>query len=170
MGGAPTIGSIFAERVVVGVGDMAVSSNANVSSALRPALVSGVVAHDPAAQVGGLLHIMLRTRRSRRQGGRQPSCSRTRGCGLPALAVRPEGRRRKLRIFLAGGANVLSGSDFFKIGERNIVAVKAFLHRERLPIVAEELGGLNNRTLHFKINEGTVDVKLPTGTKTIKLA
>ena len=31
MGGAPTIGSIFSERVVVGVGDMAVSTNANVT-------------------------------------------------------------------------------------------------------------------------------------------
>jgi chemotaxis protein CheD len=173
MGGAPTIGSIFAERVVVGVGDMAVSSNANVIiSTYALGSCVGVVALDPAAQVGGLLHIMLPdSTLTPDKAARQPSMFADTGLraflrSLYGLKV----DRRKLRIVLAGGANVLSGSDFFKIGERNIVAVKAFLHRERLPIVAEELGGLNNRTLHFKINEGTVDVKLPTGTKTIKLA
>ena len=77
--------------------------------------------------------------------------------------------RRRLRLFLAGGANVLSGSDFFKIGERNITAIKAFIGRERLAVIGEELGGLNNRTLHFKIKEGTVEMKLPTGVKTIRM-
>jgi chemotaxis protein CheD len=77
--------------------------------------------------------------------------------------------RRRMRLFLAGGAIDLSGSDFFKIGERNITAVRAFIQRERLSVVSEELGGLNNRTLHFKIKDGIVEMKLPSGLKHIRL-
>lgn len=152
---------------------MAVSNNANVIiSTYALGSCVGVVALDPSSQVGGMLHIMLPdSTLTPEKAARQPSMFADTGLraflrALYGLKV----DRRRMRIFLAGGANVLSGSDFFKIGERNITAVKAFLHRERLPIMAEELGGLNNRTLHFKISAGTVDVKLPTGTKTIKLA
>jgi len=172
MGGAPTIGSIFAERVVVGVGDIAVSNNANVTiSTYALGSCVGVVALDPVVQVGGMLHIMLPdSTLTPEKAARQPSMFADTGMRafLRALyGLRAD--RRRLRLFLAGGANVLSGSDFFKIGERNMVAVKAFINRERLSIIGEELGGLNNRTLHFKIKEGTVEMKLPTGIKTIRL-
>jgi chemotaxis protein CheD len=172
MGGAPTIGSIFSERVVVGVGDMAVSNNANVTiSTYALGSCVGIVALDPQVQVGGMLHVMLPdSSLTPEKAAKQPSMFADTGMRsfLHALYGLHADRRR-LRLFLAGGANVLSGSDFFKIGERNIVAVKAFISRERLAIVAEELGGLNNRTLHFKIKEGTIDMKLPTGMRTIKL-
>ena len=79
------------------------------------------------------------------------------------------GDKRRMRVYIAGGANVLSGSDFFKIGERNVIAVRQFLQNERIPIVAEHVGGLNNRTLHFRINAGTVDLKTPDGLQTTKL-
>jgi len=172
MGGAPTIGSIFSERVVVGVGDMAVSNNANVTiSTYALGSCVGVVALDSVAQVGGMLHIMLPdSTLTPEKAARQPSMFADTGMRAFLRALYGlKADRRRMRIFLAGGANVLSGSDFFKIGERNIAAVKAFISRERLSVVDEQLGGLNNRTLHFKIKEGTVDMKLPTGLKNIRL-
>lgn len=152
---------------------MAVSNNSNVViSTYALGSCVGIVALDPVAKVGGMLHIMLPdSTLTPEKAARQPSMFADTGLRLffrSMLGLKAD--RRRLRIFLAGGANVLSGSDFFKIGERNIVAVKAFLNRERIPVVAEELGGLNNRTLHFKIQEGLVDMKLPTGIRTIKLA
>jgi len=172
MGGAPTIGSIFSERVVVGVGDMAVSNNANVTiSTYALGSCVGIVALDPQIQVGGMLHVMLPdSTLTPEKALKQPSMFADTGLRafLRALyGLRAE--RRRLRLFLAGGANVLSGSDFFKIGERNITAVRAFIARERLVVIGEELGGLNNRTLHFKIKDSVVEMKLPTGIKTIKL-
>ncbi len=172
MGGAPSIGSIFAERVVVGVGDMAVSNNANVTiSTYALGSCVGVVAIDSAVQVGGMLHIMLPdSTLTPEKAARQPSMFADTGMRAFLKALYGlKADRRRLRLFLAGGANVLSGSDFFKIGERNIVAVRAFIQRERLSVISEELGGLNNRTLHFKIKEGTVEMKLPTGLKTIRM-
>jgi chemotaxis protein CheD len=172
MGGAPSIGSIFAERVVVGVGDMAVSNNANVViSTYALGSCVGVVAMDPKAKVGGMLHIMLPdSTLTPEKAQKQPAMFADTGLraflkGLYGLNANP----RNLRIFLAGGANVLSGSDFFKIGERNIIAVKRILQRERLQVRGEDLAGLNNRTLHFKISTGIIDIKLPGGTKRFSL-
>jgi len=151
---------------------MAVSNNANVTiSTYALGSCVGIVAIDSSAQVGGMLHVMLPdSTLTPEKAARQPSMFAD--TGLRAFLKALYGLhadRRRLRLFLAGGAKVLSGSDFFKIGERNIMAVKAFIARERLAVIGEELGGLNNRTLHFKIKEGTVEMKLPTGTRTIKL-
>ena len=60
MAGAPTIGSIFAQRVIIGVGDMAVSNNPQVTlSTYALGSCVGVVAYDPVARAGGILHLML---------------------------------------------------------------------------------------------------------------
>jgi chemotaxis protein CheD len=172
MGGAPTIGSIFAERVIVGVGDMAVSNNSNVViSTYALGSCIGVVALDPVVKVGGLLHIMLPdSSLTPEKALSQPSMFADTGLKhfLNAL-VSLRADKRRLKVFLAGGANVLSGSDFFKIGERNVIAVRKYLDMERIPVAAHDLGGMNNRTIHFKINTGKVDMKMPSGMQTISL-
>src|SRR5690554_4204154 len=117
MGGAPTIGSIFTERVVVGVGDMAVSSNPSVIiSTYALGSCVGVVALDPVVQVGGMLHIMLPdSTLTPEKAAKQPSMFADTGMRAFLKSIYGlKGDRRRLRIFLAGGANVLSGSDFFK--------------------------------------------------------
>ena len=49
MAGAPTIGALFAQRVVIGVGDMAVSNNSIVTlSTYALGSCVGVIAYDPA--------------------------------------------------------------------------------------------------------------------------
>src|SRR5690242_365262 len=58
--GSPTIAALFAQRVVVGVGDMGVSNNASFTlSTYALGSCVGVAAYDPLMKVGGLLHIML---------------------------------------------------------------------------------------------------------------
>ena len=57
---SPTIGSLFTQRVVVGVGDMAVSNNPQmVLSTYALGSCVGIVAYDSVMKVGGLLHILL---------------------------------------------------------------------------------------------------------------
>lgn len=172
MGGSPTLGGIFTERVVVGVGDMAASNNPNVTiSTYALGSCIGVVAYDPLANVGGMLHFMLPdSTLTPEKAISQPSMFAD--TGLTALLrtlMNFKAEKRRLRILIAGGANVLSGNDIFKIGERNIVAIKNSLNRERIPIRAEEIGGLNNRTLHFQIKTGAIQIKLPQGLKTVNL-
>lgn len=172
MGGSPTIGSVFAQRIVVGVGDMAVSNNTNMTiSTYALGSCIGVVAFDPFVNVGGILHIMLPTSAlSPDKALSQPSMFADTGWASfwqAMTSLRAE--KRRLKIILAGGASVLSQSDVFKIGERNAAAVHAILEKEGLQVVAEELGGLNNRTLHLQMKTGSVEIKYPTGTKTLEL-
>ena len=60
MSGSPTIASLFAQRVVVGVGDMAVSNNVStVLSTYALGSCVGIIAYDPGVKCGGILHLML---------------------------------------------------------------------------------------------------------------
>jgi chemotaxis protein CheD len=172
MGGSPTIGSVFAQRIVVGVGDMAVSNNTNMTiSTYALGSCIGIVAYDPFVSVGGILHIMLPdSALSAEKALNQPSMFADTGWkvfwqGLQSLRV----EKRRVKIVLAGGASVLSQSDMFKIGERNAASIKAILQKEGLPTFGEELGGLNNRTLHLQLATGTLDIKYPSGTSQLQL-
>lgn len=172
MGGSPTVNNLFAQRVVVGVGDMAASNGSSVIlSTYALGSCVGVVAYDPQLPAGGLLHIMLPdSKLSPEKAVNQPSMFADTGLkhffeSLDGLGT----NRSRLRILLAGGASVLTQSDMFKIGERNITAVKGWLSQNRLPFHHEELGGLNNRTVHLSITNGSVELKTPSGAKQISL-
>src|ERR1035438_5116007 len=57
---AEAANSPFVQRVVIGVGDLAVSGNPDiVLSTYALGSCIGVVAYDPVARAGGILHLML---------------------------------------------------------------------------------------------------------------
>jgi chemotaxis protein CheD len=164
MAGAPTVSALFSQRVVVGVGDMAVSNNDMVTlSTYALGSCVGVIAYDPVAHAGGILHLMLPDSRiSPDKAAKQPAMFAN--TGLPMLFKALIGVRAdpsRLHIFLAGGASVLNGADPFKIGERNSVAVLQYLKANGCPIVGQDLGGSVNRTVHLEIAGGCVTLKLP---------
>src|SRR5579883_2378084 len=116
MPGAPTISALFSQRVVIGVGDMAVSNNDTVTlSTYALGSCVGVIAYDPASHAGGILHLMLPDSTiSPDKAGKQPAMFAD--TGLPLLFKNLLGVRANatnLRIFLAGGASVLNGADPF---------------------------------------------------------
>src|SRR5688572_5995423 len=136
MAGAPTISALFSQRVVVGVGDMAVSNNDMVTlSTYALGSCVGVIAYDPVAHAGGILHLMLPDSTiSPDKAAKQPAMFAN--TGLPLLFKSLVGVRAeigRLRIFVAGGASVLNGADPFKIGARNSVAVTQYLKNNGYP-------------------------------------
>jgi chemotaxis protein CheD len=164
MAGAPTVSALFAQRVVIGVGDMAVSNNDMVTlSTYALGSCVGVIAYDPVARAGGILHLMLPDSSiSADKASKQPAMFAN--TGLPLLFKSMLGVRAdmgRLRIFLAGGASVLNGADPFKIGARNCGAVLQYLKTAGLPIAGQDLGGSVNRTVHLQISTGQVMLKLP---------
>ncbi|MFA6286536.1 MAG: chemotaxis protein CheD [Opitutaceae bacterium] len=173
MAGSPTIGSIFAQRIVVGVAEFAVG-NQPQSTISTYALGSciGVVAYDPVARVGGLLHLMLPDSTiSPEKAASQPAMFAD--TGIPILFNGLAGmrcQRSRIQLFLAGGASVLSGPDSFKIGERNIIAVRRMLAVYGCRIVGAEVGGILNRTLHLTVGTGQLSIKLPDQMIAVSLA
>jgi chemotaxis protein CheD len=164
MAGSPSIAALFTQRVVVGVGDLAVSNNVQmVLSTYALGSCIGVVAFEPSLKAGGMLHLMLpESSISPDKAARQPALFAD--TGLPLLFRALSGlkaERPGLRLLVAGGASVLSGQDPFKIGERNARATLAFLKQHGYAVRHTNTGGGVNRTLHLELATGTVSLKSP---------
>lgn len=173
MAGSPTIAALFAQRVVIGVGDMAVSNNSQVVlSTYALGSCIGVVAYDPIVKAAGMLHLMLpESSISPDKAARQPAMFAD--TGLPAFFKALTGlraERSRLRIFVAGGASVIAGSDPFKIGERNARVTLDYLSRQGYSVRRTEVGGNINRTVHLEVNTGAMSLKTPTENLTHSLA
>ncbi len=171
--GSPTIASIFAQRVVIGVGDMAVSNNALVTlSTYALGSCIGVVAYDPVMKVGGILHMMLPDSSiSPDKATSQPAMFADTGLPLFFRALTGlKGDRSRIRLFVTGGACVLASHDNFKIGERNTKATLDYLalngYRPRQVVT----GGTTNRTVHLEIGSGAMTLKTPEGNEACSLA
>lgn len=152
---------------------MGVSNNPSITvSTYALGSCVAVVAYDPQVKAGGILHAMLPdSALSAAKALAQPAMFVDTGLvammrALAGLKVDP----RRLRIFLAGGASVLTGHDNFKIGERNIRAVSAQLSALGLGAQRSALGGTINRTVHLNIGTGAITLKTPEATDTWSLA
>ncbi len=164
MAGSPTLAGLFAQRTVVGVAEFAVANSAQITlSTFALGSCIGVIAYDPVAKAGGLLHLMLPdSALSPDKAAAQPAMFAD--TGIPALFNALTGLRAlrpRTRTYVAGGASVLSGPDSFKIGERNITAVRRLLAVYGCRPVGEDVGGVVNRTLHLNIGTGVLTAKLP---------
>jgi chemotaxis protein CheD len=174
MPGAPTIAALFAQRLVVGVGDLTVSNNpAMTISTYALGSCVGIVAYDAGVRVGGLLHLMLpESTVSPQKAVTQPAMFADTGLPLffrSLFSLRAD--RSRVRLYVAGGANVLlTANDSFRIGERNIQATMDFLGRNGFRIVHSDVGGTVNRTVHLEMATGSVKVKTPVGNTSYSLA
>lgn len=170
--GSPSISALFAQRVVVGVGDMGVSNNPQITlSTYALGSCVAVVAYDAVAKAGGLLHLMLpESAISPIKAQSQPAMFAD--TGLPLLFRSMIGLRvdlNRTRIYLAGGANVLCDADTFRIGERNIQATTEYLRRNNLLVRYSSLGGTINRTVHLNVATGDITLKTPDGNQSYTL-
>jgi chemotaxis protein CheD len=159
----PTLASFFDQKVVVGVGDLAVSNNPSVVLATYSlGSCLGVSIYDPVARVGGLLHIMLPDSRiDPAKAARQPAMFMD--TGLPALleaAAQLRAQPYRLQVCVAGGAQMLDEGGFFNIGKRNCAALTTLLIEYRLHIKAEQVGGLNSRSMYLNLGSGEVRLKI----------
>ena len=174
MAAAITIAAASAQRVVIGVGDLSVSNNtAATLSTYALGSCLGVVAYDPVARVGGLLHLMLPdSALVPEKAASQPAMFVD--TGLPLLftaLVDLKAEHARLRLFIAGGANLLGGgSESFKIGERNIQAAAAYLNQHGYAVTRTDLGGTINRTLHLEVGTGAIRLKTPVVNEAYSLA
>ena len=171
--GSPTIAALFAQRVVVGVGDMGVSNNPSITlSTYALGSCVAVVGYDPIVKAGGLLHLMLPDSKiSPAKAASQPAMFAD--TGLPLLFRSLHGLKvdfGRMRIFVAGGASVLCNADTFKIGERNIATTLKFLEANGLIVRHSSIGGTINRTVHLNIGTGAITLKTPDANDTLSLA
>jgi chemotaxis protein CheD len=120
----------------------------------------GIILSNTRRGIHGLAHIML------------PECLRKDSTigkyadtAIPALLGRMRemgSRKEDLRAYLVGGAcmfQMVNMNGQSNIGQRNIQAARRILEELDIPVIFEETGGENGRTVIFDIDSENIDVK-----------
>lgn len=147
----------------MGIADLAVTADPDetlITHALGSCL--GITVYDPLARVGGLLHVMLpdSTIDPRKAGDRPMMFVDT---GVPRLfrdAYALGAHKARLIVKVAGGATTKGDpkDDYFRIGERNFVALRKLLWKNNVLIESYDVGGTHSRTLSISLQTGEVIV------------
>ena len=152
----------MSERIVIGIGEMAVSASAN-ASIVTHALGScvAVCLWDPTAQVGGMLHFLLpESKLNPERAQKQPGTFAD--TGIPLLfqtAYRHCADKKRCQVKLLGGAAISSaGSGGLDVGKRNAMAAKRLLWQNGVMVQKEALGGTESRTVSLSVADGRLQV------------
>ncbi len=149
-------------KQIVGVADMKVSNNPG-ESIVTYSLGSciGLVIYDPAVKVGGMLHYMLPDSSiDRQKAAARPYMFAD--SGIPRLfktAYQLGAAKQRMRVYVAGGAEILDQQGFFNIGKRNYMALKKMFFKNKVMITSQDVGGNVNRTVRIEIATGDIYVK-----------
>ncbi len=147
-------------------GDYFVTAKPMILSTLLGSCVA-VCLFDPEARVMGMNHFLLPMRH---HANREPLLATEAGrYGVWAMEILINGlikqgaQREHLKAKAFGGANMLTtqgkGSNHFNIGAANVSFVLDFLKRDGIPLVAQDLGGLHGRQIHFHGGDYSVFVR-----------
>jgi len=154
--------------IVIGIADLKFSNNTNdvlVTYALGSCIA--VAIYDPAAKVAGLLHYMLPDSsldavKARATPGMFADT------GIPLLfksCYNMGAEKRRIIVKVAGGASILDNTNYFRIGEKNIMALRQIFWRNKVFIDSEDTGENYNRTLRLDVADGKVVVKSSSGAR-----
>jgi len=151
-----------ARVLIVGVADMKLSDRPGdrvVTHALGSCI--GLAVHDARAGVGGIIHFMLPAS-SVNPGKAERNPAMFGDAGIPAFLQEAwvlGAQAARLRVVMAGGAQLIDANDFFAIGKRNQTIARQICWKNRLLIDREHVGGTLSRTLTLEIGSGRAWVK-----------
>lgn len=147
---------------IVGISDLKVSNSVNdnlVTYALGSCI--GVVVYDPHVRVGGLLHFMLPDS-TLDPGKAREIPAMFADTGIPLLfksCYRLGAEKRRMVVKIAGGASILDDTSYFRIGQKNITALRRIFWKNNVLIDKEDTGLNHNRTVRLSIASGKVIIK-----------
>jgi len=153
--------------IVIGIADLKFSNNKDdvlITYALGSCIA--VAIYDPAAKVAGLLHYMLPDSSLDQVKARQ-NPGMFADTGIPLLfksCYNLGADKKRIIVKVAGGASILDNTNYFRIGEKNIMALRQIFWRNKVFIDSEDTGKNYNRTVRLDVANGRVVVKSSSGT------
>ena len=123
-------------------------------------------AHDPQAGIAGMAHMVLPDSTNGKPGGAEAKFV---DLAIPLVLKQMEelgANRAKLKIHIAGGAQMLHGASFtdtMMIGRRNVEASQQMIKELGLRITSEDTGGESGRTVRLAVANGQLDVSTAQG-------
>ncbi|MEW6321016.1 MAG: chemotaxis protein CheD [Acidobacteriota bacterium] len=159
--GLPPIGR---RRVEVGPGECAVSSDP-ADVLVAEAVGSGIAVSlvDPAAGVAGLLHLLLpEASINPVRAAEQPAAFADTGLALLLKAAGARGLSvDRAAVDLTGAAETaVGGAAVFRLGRRNLLAVRSVLAGLGLAIRAEQVGGRECYRVELPVSTGRTAVTI----------
>jgi len=152
-------------RVRILTGDVAASATPVILHTLLGSCVA-VCLHDPLLRIGGMNHILL-------PGGRGHCLGARFGVHAMELLINQLMNlgvdRARLVAKAFGGAAVLPGMKRTSIGNDNAKFVHDFLSTERIPLLAERLGGSHAVHVCFDTHSGKVRLRSADGSRLQKI-
>lgn len=149
--------------LIVGIGEYAISKNKDDSiKTFALASCIAVTAYCPEMKVAGMAHIALPTPNQEGEYTDRPCYYASSAVPLLINKIcRDYGcTKDKLEINFFGGAKSIRDNDVFKIGERNITAVKNALKCLNIKYRTTETGGVYSRTLQMDVSTGRIEMVL----------
>ncbi len=148
--------------LVVGISDCKISWDPEdllVTYALGSCIA--VALYDPVSKIGGLLHYMLPdSALDAAKAQQNPFMFADTGIARLVETVKARGAQpRRMRVRLAGGAQVLDSQGTFQIGKRNYLAARRILWKAGLLIGAEAVGGEVSRTTRLEVASGRMWIR-----------
>ncbi len=144
------------------MGEVAASSSPLLLQTLLGSCVA-VCLLDPIAGVGGMNHILLP---GRGDGEIQPSRYGVHAMELLINAVvNRGGDRRRFVAKVFGAGNVIASLQSPTVGELNTAFIRKFLATERIPLVAQRLGGDQAVQVQFRTDTGKTTVHSVNGSR-----
>ncbi len=143
-------------------------SDAKLSSRVEDVLLTyslgsciAVALYDPVAKIAGMLHYQLPTATADpARGAEKPLMYADSGMDwLVGKMVERGAETKRMKVRLAGGANMLNDNGLFDIGRRNHASIRKYLWQHRMFINAEHVGGNEPRNLQINVSDGAVVIK-----------
>ena len=146
---------------IIGIGEYAITDNP--TDFIKTFALSSCVAvtvYNPFLQLAGMIHIALPNPADPEDAQRRPGYYATSGIPIliHQLCWQYGSQRQDLQVKLFGGAASLRPDDYFKIGSKNIKAVRETLSGMDLNIVEAHLGGVISRSITLSVFSGDIEI------------
>lgn len=151
----------------MGISDLKVSNKPDdvlVTYALGSCIC--VAVYDPKIRVGGLLHFMLPDS-TLDAGKAKETPGMFADTGIPCLfktCYAFGAEKSRMIVKVAGGASILDDTNYFRIGQKNITAMRKIFWRNNVMIDGEDTGKNYNRTVRLDLANGKCMLKSSDGT------
>jgi len=149
--------------VTIGISDMNVvrSGDSIITYALGSCV--GIALYDSTRKIAGLAHVLMPSSKDVRDGN--INVMKYVDTAVPELVKRMERAGASpfnLVAKIAGGAQMFSmggASSTFNIGERNVLMAKEALQKQRIRIIAHDVGSNYGRTVEIFAENGIYRIK-----------
>jgi chemotaxis protein CheD len=146
--------------IKVGIADLNVAKapDSLISYALGSCV--GICLYDPVTKVAGMSHILLPEKPDNDNNIMKYADS-----AIPYLMnelMKKNVMRSRVVAKIAGGANMFGGvfkGNNAQIGERNVKSTRDALKKLGIPIIAEDVGGSQGRTIEFTSDDGMLRIR-----------